>query len=299
MIRYFSLLTLAACAVLLTACRSSGDKTPPGGTNVDAVQVLTKAVNSRRSGDCVVANGDMKIFDKGSNFSLGMQIENFAAVYPDKMRLKTTKLAGSIDVFDALMRGDNIAFFVPRHNTLYTGKVSELNNGGGLSFSPELIVARLLKGDRALLDKKWKTISAPGGKKGSRPADLEIEEIHRPGDQYLRIRLDPRKQVITRIAYCDRQNTEYLVEEYGNYRDPDNGRNPDMVSLFPTRFNLLWPGKDRFVKINLKRVDLNRRPAELAEAFSGIDGVDLDRVKRKALGQAHIDSDPSTMQDGN
>ena len=155
----------------------------------------------------------------------------------------------------------------------------------------------LVSHDRALLDKKWTTLAPAGGKNRGKNAMVEVEETHQPGAEFLRVRLDPRRATIARIAYCDAHGAEYLVEEYDNYRDVDGGRNPGAGQLFPTRFNLLWPGQDRFVKINLKKADLSRRPEELAEAFEGIDGLDLERVQRKALGQAHIDSDPSTMQD--
>lgn len=282
----FSLVLVAALA--LTACAPSGGKAPAAGS-VDALQALSTAVKSRRSGDSIVAEGDMKIFDRQSDFSLGMAIENFAAVYPDKMRLKTTKLAGNVEVFDALMRGDNIAFYVPRHKTLYTGKVSELN-GGGLSFSPELIVARLLKGDGALLEKQWKSIT-PAVRRGekTRSTDAELEQIHRPGENFLRVRLDTRRQVITRIAYLDGQGREYMVEDYDNYREM--GGTPEAPAYFPTRFGLTWPDKDRYVKINLKNVDLSRSPESLAEAFSGIDNLDMDKVQRKNLGQARVEGD--------
>lgn len=296
--RGLSMAMMLVCC-LFAGCKSSPGNAPAAGAMgpAEATQLLARAVETRRSGDSILASGDMKIHDRASNFSLGMQIENFAAVYPDRMRLKTTKLAGTVDVFDALMRGDNIAFFVPRHNTLYTGKVSELR-GGGLSFSPDRIVSRLLKGDRALLDKKWTPLAPAGGKNArGKNGAVEVEEVHQPGAEFLRVRLDPRRGTIARIAYCDAHGAEYLVEEYDNYRDVDGGRNPGAGQLFPTRFNLLWPGQDRFVKINLKKADLSRRPEELAEAFEGIDGLDLERVQRKALGQAHIDSDPSTMQD--
>lgn len=249
----------------------------------NATKLVIDAVQNRANIDVLVASGEMKIFDRATDFSLSVQIENMVAVHPDKLRMKTTKLAGNVEVFDVLMRDGKVAFFVPRHKTLYSGNISDLQSGG-INFSPDVILSRLLRADEHLSRLQWQSVPVPKNSRG-RGAQIELEQTHKKGESYLRVTIDPPQKTILRVAYYNANNQEYLVEEYDNYQPIANGK------LFPTRFNLNWTDKNRYVKMNLKRHDVTRRLSEVAEAFEGIDNVDFNKVQRKALGQARIESD--------
>jgi hypothetical protein len=286
--RHLFALTLLAAAAIFGGCNQPGAGAKGNiASPQEAKTLLTAALDSRRTASCIIAGGDMKIHDRDSDFSLGVQIENLAAVYPDKMRMKTTKLAGAVAAFDLLMRDNKIAFYVPRQNTLYMGNVSDLQ-GGGINFSPELLLARLLRGSDKLREFDW-TVTAPDGKN----RETVIEQAHPAGAKFLRVNLDTRREMptITKITYYTEQNTPYLVEEYGDYREFPTPLAPEKKMFFPTHFALIWPEHDRYVRMGLKNIQLNRRPEELAEAFSGIDDLDPDRVTRKELRQARIEGD--------
>ncbi|GHS91505.1 hypothetical protein FACS1894139_13100 [Planctomycetales bacterium] len=269
-------LGLTACAPALRAPNAPATAVAPV-TDQYGKEMLAAAINARAAVETLVAKGDMRIQDRANKFSLGVQIDQMAAVYPDRLRLKTSKLAGTVEAFDILMRDNNIAFFVPRHHTLYVGTVGQLKQAqGGLNFSPEIMLDRLLHGSRPLLNYEWRT--------GSRDnKSLTLEQVHRPDSNYLRVTLDPRQKVILRVAYLNPAGGEYFVEEYDNYRALNGG-------LFPTRFALLW-GDERFVRFNLKDVELGRSAAALGEAFAGIDNLDMERVKRQPLQDARVDGD--------
>jgi hypothetical protein len=113
---------------------------------------------------------------------------------------------------------------------------------------------------------------------------LELEQIHPAGKNFSRVTLNPQRCELLRVAYVNADGSEYFAEEYDNYREVPGG-------AFPTRFALVWPKQNRFVRLNLKDLDLGRPADALNEAFAGIDNLDMDKVMRKPLNQARVESD--------
>lgn len=283
----FCLVVTALILTFLAGCAQTGDI-----INTEATDLVNKAVENRANLDNLSGRGEMKIVDRGSDFSLSVKIE-MVAQNPKNLRIRATKLAEAIVAFDMLMQGSNAAFFIPTRNTLYTGNIDNLKSGG-VNFSPQAVIARILRSDRGLLDRKWKMIGKSN--EGLFSSNLVLEQVHRPGQRFVRIHVDGKRGVLLKVLHYNSQGRLYFEEEYNGYHEIQSGnttlsgKSIGTGSYFPTRFLLRWPAKDRYVKVTLRSYEFNQSQ-QVIEQFWTIDDLDMDSVVRKSLSQIQVQGD--------
>lgn len=284
---------LNICALFFLVTFLFGCVPPKESINIEATQLVNDMIKKRASLESIAARGEMDIKDRGSDFSLSIKIEMFAQ-HPQNLRIKASKLADAVIAFDMLMMGKDVAFYVPTQNSLYTGNISNLKSGG-VNFSPEKIVARILRADRGLLDRRWKIIGQE--KAGLFSKNLVLEQMHKPGESFVRIEVDGSKSHLKKVTHYTPKGKAFFVERYGYYKEfmteqkTLSGKKIGSGVYFPTRFSLNWPAKGRSVKITLRDFEHNKSPEELEEIWV-IDDLDMDTVKKKSIGKIKVDSDP-------
>lgn len=293
--RFFKILrpfALCCLGVLLAGCEQP--QTLPDG---DATELVKKAVETRASLKNLIGRGEMKIVDKGHDFSLSIKID-LAAQTPDRLRIRATKLADAIVAFDMLMYGSQAAFYVPTRNTLYKGNADNLKQGG-VNFSPREIIARILHSDHGLLDRQWKVLGK--SKQGLFRQDLVLEQIHKRGQPYVKIHVDGRRAVLLKVMHYDAQGKLFFVEEYNGYKEIMTGQNTlsgnEIGSgvFLPSRFILDWPDKGRMVSVILRDYEFDVSEATIAESWT-IDDLDPKTVKVKNLNQVDVESDRAALR---
>lgn len=278
--------------LIAAGCQPPQDKTG----NVSAEELVRKSVEKRMDLQNLAGSGEMKIVDKGSDFSLSVKIE-MVAKDPDHLRIRATKLADAIVAFDLLMQGRDVAFYVPTRNTLYTGNVENLQSGG-VNFSPKAVINRILHADRGLLDRKWKIL---GTNKDMFSANLVLEQIHTRGQPYVKIYVDGRREVLLKVEHFNEKGIIFFLEEYNGYKEMMtdketlSGRKIGAGVFFPTRFLLSWPDKGRYVSVTLRNFEVDKQEKEIAE-FWTIDDLDMDTVKKKNLAQVNVEGDKEAQQ---
>ncbi len=282
----FLALTLSAC-VFITGCSTTSDT-----VSIAATDLINQTIENRIDVNNIIAGGEMKIVDRPSKFSLSTQIEMIAED-PSSLRIKASKLADEIVAFDMLMQGEKVAFYVPLHNTLYTGNVSNLQSGG-INFSPKAIINRILHANRDLLNKRWRVVGKSDA--GLMNENLILEEMHKRGQPYVRLYVDGRRRVLHKVEHFNRDGKLFFVETYSRFEQEMTGEKTlagkeiGSGRYFPMQFILDWPDKERSVKINLRRYRSNASAAEVEE-FWVIDDLDMDSVQQRSLSQVEVESD--------
>ncbi len=270
----------------------SGCAATSNTVSIAATDLINNTVENRVDIDNIIAGGEMKIVDQPSDFSLSTKIEMIAED-PSSLRIKATKLADEIVAFDMLMQGEQVAFYVPLRNVLYTGNVANLQSGG-VNFSPKAIINRILHANEDLLDKRWRVVGRDSA--GLMNENLILEEMHTKGQEYVRVYVDGRRQVLHKVEHYTSNNQLYFVETYSKFEQLMTGETTlagkeiGTGKYFPMQFTLDWPQKNRYVKITLRRYRSNVDNAETDELWV-IDDLDMDSVQQRTLAQVDVDSD--------
>lgn len=287
--RKFRLLAAVIASLLLSGCPQPGSV-----VDLEATEVVNSAVKNRADLKSLTGRGEMRIADKGSDFSLSIKIE-MVAQDPDHLRIRATKLADAIVAFDMLMQGVDVAFYVPTRNTLYMGNIENLQSGG-VNFSPNAVIARMLRTDKGLLDRKWRIMGRD--KDGLFSSNLVLEQVHGAGQDYVRLHVDGRNGLLMRVLHYDKSGKLFFEEDYNGYRQIMTGRHtPSGAEIgsgiyFPTRFRLSWPDKNRHVSVTLRDFEIDQTPEQL-EKFWTIDDLNLDTVQRRNLDSIKVEGDPA------
>ena len=282
------LLAFACLCLMLSGCPQP--TTLPDGMN--ATEMVKKAVETRASLKSLTGRGEMKIADRDSDFSLSVKIE-MAVQDPDHLRIRATKLADAIVAFDMLMVGKRAAFYVPTRKTLYQGDADNLKQGG-VNFAPREVIARILHADRGLMDRQWK-VRNKGKDSVFGPGELQLEQIHRSGDEYAVITVDTRRIVLNKVQHYNTKNELFFQEEYNGYKEIMTGQTTPSGNkigsgvFLPSKFILSWPNKGRLVSVTLRDYDYDQPEKALADSWT-IDDLDPN-ARIKDLNKINVESD--------
>ncbi len=268
--------SLAALLMLTAGCVRQGGTGGSSPRREVKPEEIKPALSARAEVKSLQAAATLRITDRRHDFSLGVNVDLFCES-SGKLRLKATRAMGSVEAFDAVVVGSDIACYVPRDKTLYQGKLSDLSQSG-LDFRPEELMRHLLEPDQFLLARHWRTTKAAPIAGG--PAEPVLEETGVKGKRYWRVRLDNAGQLAS-LEEHDPDGRPVFVKTYGNYRQL-----PGAKGVYPFFLKLAWPQEQREVEIRFKSAEGGVTVPE--EAYA----LDVpERVRQKPLGQVRIEGD--------
>ena len=253
-------LTVALVAALLFAGCSDRNRqsSRPGQVSRDAnPDLLVKnAVETRTSLSSIAGKGVMRIVDQPNKFGLTVNAD-VVADESNRLRIRADKLAGAIQAFDVVMLQDDIGFYVPTQNTLYHGKVNELQNFS-FRFDPDEVLRQMLRPETSLLVKKWRHAEAIQGDPNNA---VMVEEDVAPGAPRLRLAINKKNGMIASVTQFDGRGQPILVKRYDDYRDLSRSRKSSRVSqddsVFPYLISFSWPRDRRLMEMHFKTVEGN------------------------------------------
>ena len=204
----------------------------------------------------------MRILDPENDFTLRINTE-ILAQKPGRLRLRASKALGKVDVFDTVLIGNQIAFYVPRKRTLYEGTRADLADAD-IHFDPGQILGHLLQPERGLALRAWRRRAPPEAGFFSGPPPIVLEERRPAGQPRLRAMLDPETLDMIRVEQRNADGAVVFAKEYRRY-EPLEARGPkrsgkDAPSVvhalgrYPYQAHLEWPQSDRSVLVTFKRL---------------------------------------------
>jgi hypothetical protein len=229
--------------------------------NPDAL--VRSAIESRTELSSIAGKGVMRIVDQPSKFGLTVNANVVADASENRLRIKADKLAGSVQAFDVVMLGDDIGFYIPTQNTLYHGKVGDLQNFS-FNFDPDEVMRQMMTADASLIRRKWRHAKAgPGDPKTA----IVLEEAGSRNRPYLRLALNPKNGTIYTITHMDASGEPVFVKKFDDYRDlASNGKRGDKLSAddtsFPYLISFIWPKDKRSMEMHFKQVEGNARVSD-------------------------------------
>ncbi|MCC8191171.1 MAG: hypothetical protein LIP77_11155 [Planctomycetes bacterium] len=246
-----------ALCIILSGCSDRGNRstrTVDESANPDLL--VKNAVETRTSLSSIAGKGVMRIVDQPNRFGLTVNAD-VVADESNRLRIRADKLAGAIQAFDVVMLQDDIGFYIPTQNTLYHGKVEDLQYFS-FRFDPDEVLRQMLRPETSLLLKKWRNSpNLPGD-----PANAIMVEEDAPANQpRLRLAINKRNGMIASVTQLDRNNQPVLVKRYDDYRDLSRSRRStrmaDDDSAFPYLISFTWPRDKRMMEMHFKTVEGN------------------------------------------
>ncbi len=237
-------LALAGCGGGQQAAAQRPENAPARNENPDTL--VRNAVESRAELSSVTGRGVMRIVDQPSKFGLTVNANLVADAEENRLRIKADKLAGAVQAFDVVMLGDDIGFYIPTQNTLYHGKVGDLQNFS-FNFDPDEIMRQVMAADAGLTGRKWRHVR-PGA--GDPKSAIVLEEIAAKGRPHMRLALNPNTGTIYTITHTDAAGQPVFVKKFDDYRALAKGGDGD----FPYLISFIWPQDRRLMEMHFKQV---------------------------------------------
>ncbi|MDR2391536.1 MAG: hypothetical protein LBE84_07660 [Planctomycetota bacterium] len=272
----------------------SGDGAPisakPVNENASPDVMVKNAVETRTSLSSLAGKGVMRIVDRPNRFGLTVNADVLADE-SDRLRIRADKLAGSIQAFDVVKLGEDIGLYIPSQNTLYHGKVVDLQSFA-FRFDPDEILRQMLRPDTALLLRRWRRVQAEPADGGDVIALEEDVPANRPR---LRLVLERRTGRIASLIHLDAKGDPVLIRTYGDYRDMDMGsgekrRARGEEPVFPYLISFNWPRDNRLMEMQFKTIEGNA--IILNEDF---DIAASANTRYLPLNEANMESDPVAL----
>ncbi len=248
--------------VMVAGCVTPGSKAgnrnntdTSGGSRIRRMrpaELVDLALRRRIALTSMKAEAYMRILDRPNEFSLRINTE-ILAQRPDRLRIHASKAMGKIEVFDTIMAGDEIAFFVPRRRTLYQGRLADLAHAR-INFNPADVLRQLLWRNSGLELKTW--VYAANRDR----ANLVLDEKTAPGKPRLRLHISRDRQNLVRITRLNSSGRTILRTAYSKFRIPATrpARGKKIIlqngARFPYHIELEWPMEKRSVTIDFKSV---------------------------------------------
>ncbi|MCL2001058.1 MAG: hypothetical protein FWG74_06450 [Planctomycetes bacterium] len=251
-------LALAFVMVLpLAGCSGNGNQAKgPGVDDRASADVLVKnAVETRTSLSSIAGKGVMRIVDQPNQFGLVVNAD-LVADDSDRLRIRADKLAGAIQAFDVVMLGDDIGFYIPTQNTLYHGKVRDLQYFS-FNFDPDEVLRQMLRPEAGLLLKHWRR--AETGAEDPRNT-LAVEEDAPIGRPRLRLAIDRRTGMLASVTQLDGLNQPVMIKRYDDYRNLGQkqlAKGSLSGVVFPYLISFSWPRERRMMEMHFKSVEGN------------------------------------------
>ena len=123
---FLHLAGLLSLVLAAAGCGSIFGSSPKPATTVEPAALVQQCLDNRAVLSSLQAEAAMRILDRPHKFSLRINTE-ILAQKPARLRLQATKALGKIEIFDTVMEGQDILFYVPRKRTLYSGQVRDLS----------------------------------------------------------------------------------------------------------------------------------------------------------------------------
>ncbi len=257
-------LCLPALLLVLVGCQEpSGERAgSAAAAGRSAAELLEASLEQRAALTSLRAEAAMRILDPENDFTLRINTK-ILAQKPGRLRLRASKALGKVEVFDTVLIGNQIAFYVPRKRSLYEGTRADLAEAD-IHFDPGEILGHLLQPERALVLRAWRRRPAPEAGFFSGPPPVVLEERRPAGQPRLRVLLDPETLDLVRVEQRNADGAVVFAKEYGRYEALEatgpkrSGTNaPSVVHAlgrYPFRMHLQWPESDRSVLVTFKRV---------------------------------------------
>ena len=260
---------VAACALCLALAgcgggeQASGTRRPVPGKNENPDVLVKHAVESRSALSSIAGKGVMRIVDQPSKFGLTVNANVVADANENRLRIKADKLAGSIQAFDVVMLGDDIGFYIPTQNTLYHGKVGDLQNFS-FNFDPDEVMKQMMTADNSLTRRKWHYADA--GADDPKNA-IVLEDSGAKNKPSIRLALNPKTGMIYTITHLDARGKPVFVKKFDDYRGLAKGsRRGDKLgadeNAFPYLISFIWPQDRRSMEMHFKQVEGNARVSD-------------------------------------
>lgn len=252
------LFALSALCLLLPAGCSDRNQTArrPADGSASADVLVKNAVETRTSLSSISGKGVMRIVDQPNRFGLTVNAD-VVADESDRLRIRADKLAGAVQAFDVVMLGDDIGFYVPTQNTLYHGKVGDLQYFS-FRFDPDEVLRQMLRPETSLLLKRWRHADPMPGDPAAAMIVEEDVAANRPRQ---RLAINRANGMLVAITQLDAQGQPLLVKRYDDYRNLAKGRKgsrvADDATAFPYLISFSWPRDRRMMEMHFKQVEGN------------------------------------------
>ncbi len=249
---------LALC-LALSGCgdapQSSAARSPVPPAKTDNPNTLVRnAVASRTELSSIAGKGVMRIVDQPSKFGLTVNANVLADASENRLRIRADKLAGSIQAFDVVMLGDDIGFYIPTQNTLYHGKVDDLQNFS-FNFDPDEVMRQMMAPDASLTGRKWR-FADPGPNDPKKA--IVLEETGAKNKPHLRLALNPKNGTIYTVTHMNARGEAVFVKKFDDYR----GLSKQGGDSFPYLISFIWPKDRRSMEMHFKQVEGNARVSD-------------------------------------
>ena len=251
------LIFTAALAVFVAGC---GNRDRAANRPVDKNEnpdVLVKnAVESRTALSSIAGRGVMRIVDQPSKFGLTVNAD-VVADESDRLRIRADKLAGTIQAFDVVKLGDDIGFYIPTQNTLYHGKVRDLQ-GFSFRFDPDEVLRQMLRPETSLTLKQWRHAEP----RQDDPANVIVLEEDVAGNRpRMRVAVNQKNGMLASVTQLDARGQPVFIKKFEDYRNlhrsREAGRVGEDASAFPYMMSFSWPRERRSMEMHFKQVEGN------------------------------------------
>ena len=285
-------ITIACLLCLALAGCGSRDAASAGKRPTDRNEkpdvLVRNAVESRTALSSISGKGVMRIVDQPSKFGLTVNADVLADADHNRLRIKADKLAGTIQAFDVVMLDQDIGFYIPTQNTLYHGKVGDLQNFS-FNFDPDEVLRQMMTPDTSLTTRKWRHAES---RKDDPSGAIVLEESNAKGRPHLRLAISSKTGLINTITQMDGRGQPVMIKRFDDYRDLSRGRRSSRVeqddTAFPYLISFSWPRDRRSMEMHFKQVEGNAPVSE-----SDFDIAASSNTRYLPLNQATMDPDMS------